>query len=90
MTNAENKNNPADLTYEEIRLRKRVVLEKIRKEQAKMKYFGNALLDEYRLPKLAGLTSIDSIRRTGQVVTGVFYAYRVLKSVGKVLGVFRR
>lgn len=89
MTDMENKISTTDLTYEDIRKRKRIVLEKLRKEKAKMDYFGRALLDEYRLPKIAGLTSIDSVRKTGQVVSGVFYAYRVLKSVGKVIGVFR-
>ncbi len=85
----ENPDQTTDLTFEDIRRRKRIVLEKIRKEKKNISVLSHALLEEYKIPKLAGLTSFNAIRRTGQVISGTIYALNVIKSVGKVIGKFR-
>lgn len=78
------------MAYDDIRLRKQVVLRKIRREQSRIKYLTEQIVEDYHHPFGDGLFSIPNLKRAGSVVGGIFYAYRVLKSVSRVIGLFRR
>lgn len=82
--------SPKSMTYSDIRLRKQEVLGKIRREQSRMKYLTEQLVEDYHRPLTSGLLSVSRVKRISSVVGGAFYAYHVLKSLSRVTGLFRR
>lgn len=86
------KNSPVQrqMTFDDIRLRKQEVLQKIRQEQKRIRYLTDQLVDDYHRPLWNGLLSVPNVKRVGSIAGGTFYAFRLLRSISRVTGVFRR
>jgi hypothetical protein len=81
---------PKPMTFNDICVRKQEVLGKIRREQSRMKYLADQLVEDYHRPLTSGLFSVSNVKRVSSLVGGVFYAYQIVKSLSRVTGLFCR
>lgn len=76
------------LTFEDIKIRKQKVLSQIHDCQARMKLYTNGLLMDYHRPE--SFFSVTGVRKLSGYVGSALYAFRILKSLSRVTGIFKR
>jgi len=80
--------DPQLVTFEDIKIRKQKVLSQIHDCQARMKLYTNGLLMDYYRPE--SFFSFTGVRKLSGYVGSGLYAFRILKSVSRVMGLFKR
>ncbi|GEM_PF-2463931 len=76
------------LTYEDIRARKREVLSQIHEQQQVMRQCVGELADDFT--NTGNLMSAKGIRKVSGWIGGAFYAYRIIRGLSRMTHLLRR
>lgn len=76
------------MTFEDVSKRKSDVLMKIRRNQEEMKSYLRELSSDYQRPDT--FLSVQGVKKAVGWAGGAFYAFKILRSIVRVTGIFRR
>lgn len=79
---------PEEMTYADIEKRKRTLRIQLHNCKARMKLYSNGLLMDYHRPE--SFVSLSGIRKMAGYVGTALYALKVLRSISRVTGVFKK